>query len=411
MSGLEAEVTRLPAEMADVSRAIEQLDAQVEELLDERRRAERTWQQLKVELEQREAAYQDLVQQQRERAVLRQRVREEMARLEQEEARYQERRLRILDELAALEGTVSELSDQLTAVRSQKLAVRQRQEEDRRRADEMEARVTELERRQRLLESEERKMGQRMEAWRQELVAIQVRYEGYEPSDGVEPLTPLEEDKARQTLTRLKEELTLLGPVSPGSLALYEALKARYEFLQQERRDVVDARSELEATLKDIDRETEHRVRETKERVEARFRLAVQRLYGGGDGGFEWIAGDPPGIDVWVKPPGKRPGHLGLLSGGEKALGGIAWLFSLLSVRRAPFVVLDEVEASLDEASAARFAQYLKESDASVQYVIVTHHRQTMEAADVLWGVAADAEGQSRLISVKLEATDAVGAT
>ncbi len=114
---------------------------------------------------------------------------------------------------------------------------------------------------------------------------------------------------------------------------------------------------------------------------------------------------------MWVKPPGKRPGHLGLLSGGEKALGGIAWLFSLLSVRRAPFVVLDEVEASLDEASAARFAQYLKESDASVQYVIVTHHRQTMEAADVLWGVAADAEGQSRLISVKLEATDAVGAT
>lgn len=109
-------------------------------------------------------------------------------------------------------------------------------------------------------------------------------------------------------------------------------------------------------------------------------------------------------MELWVKPPGKRPSHLSLLSGGEKALGGIAWLFALLSVRPAPFVVLDEVEASLDAVNAARFAEFLKSVRGSSQYLVVTHHKETMEAADVLWGVAGNGQGQSRVVSVKLEA-------
>jgi len=100
---------------------------------------------------------------------------------------------------------------------------------------------------------------------------------------------------------------------------------------------------------------------------------------------------------------GKRPAHLGLLSGGEKALGGIAWLFALLSVKPSPFVVLDEVEASLDESNAARFAQYLQEFRRTTQCVIVTHQKATMEIADALWGVAGNGQGESRLVSVLME--------
>ncbi len=268
-----------------------------------------------------------------------------------------------------------------------------------------------MENRQRALELDDRRMEQKANAWRQELIETRVRFESYEVPEGVEPLSRSEEENARRELTRIAASLNELGPVVPGSLALFEQLKERRSFLQKESQDVEAARRELLATLKDIDQEMERRVGEAAKRVEVAFNEACRQLYGGGDGGFTWLEGENAGVELWVRPPGKRPSHLSLLSGGEKALGGIAWLFSLLSVRRSPFVVLDEVEASLDEANASRFAHYVETLKGKTQYVIVTHHRQTMEVADALWGVAGDGQGQSRLISVLLEDAEAVASS
>ncbi len=266
--------------------------------------------------------------------------------------------------------------------------------------------LADLESRQRVLELEDRKMEQRANTWTQERLELLVRFESYQPPENVQALSKSEEENARREIVRITESLNTLGPVVPGSLAVFEQLKERQQFLERESQDVQEARAELLATLREIDEEMNRRVQETAARVERAFSEACRQLYGGGEGGFSWVDGENGGVDLWVRPVGKRPSHLALLSGGEKALGGIAWLFSLLAVRPSPFVVLDEVEASLDEANAVRFAQYLHVARGTTQYVIVTHQRQTMEAADALWGVAGDGHGQSRLVSVRLADVD-----
>ncbi len=206
---------------------------------------------------------------------------------------------------------------------------------------------------------------------------------------------------AERTLAALARDTEALGPIRPGSLAAYQALEERLHFLDSEQSDVERATRDLEATLGDLAGEVEGRRRQALQQLEAAFASAVSEMFGGGRGGFQWVSTPEPGIELWVEPPGKRPQSLGLLSGGEKALGALAWLFALLDVRPAPLVVLDEAEASLDEENARRFALYLARRRHS-QYVVVTHHKSTMEQAAALWGFATDGGGASRLVSVRL---------
>ncbi|CAB1129090.1 Chromosome partition protein Smc [Candidatus Hydrogenisulfobacillus filiaventi] len=216
-----------------------------------------------------------------------------------------------------------------------------------------------------------------------------------------DPVILDEEERLRLERERARAERALeqLGPVEPGSLALWERLQERVVYYQGQLGDVQAGREELERTIAELDQEMARRREEAGRAVEAAFAAACRELFGGGDAGLRW---GPEGVDLWVAPPGKRPGSLALLSGGEKALGGIAWLFALLQVRPAPLVVLDEVEASLDEANARRFARYLAAHRQGRQVLVVTHHHPTMEAADVLWGVGGDGRGSSRLLSVRL---------
>ncbi len=206
---------------------------------------------------------------------------------------------------------------------------------------------------------------------------------------------------AERKLAALARETEALGTIRPGSLAAYQTLEERAHFLEAEQSDVERAARDLEATLGDLAGEVEGRRRQALQQLEAAFATAVTEMFGGGRGGFQWVSTPEPGIELWVEPPGKRPQSLGLLSGGEKALGALAWLFALLDVRPAPLVVLDEAEASLDEENARRFALYLARRRHS-QYVVVTHHKSTMEQAAALWGFATDGGGASRLVSVRL---------
>nr|WP_207711637.1 chromosome segregation protein SMC [Sulfobacillus harzensis] len=365
---------------------------------------------LQTELREVESALREREQGLRERELIAERIDQEILRVNEEEARSRERqeangteRASLTEKRQAAEASLKELGEEI----QRREAARSEQVE---RFNRLSQQALDLENRQRVLELDDRRMEQKINSWRQEMIEIAVRFESYVAPEGVEALSRSEEDNARRELARIALSLSELGPVVPGSLALFEQLSERKGFLEKESHDVEDARRELNATLKEIDQEMERRVNETAKRVEVAFNEACRQLYGGGDGGFTWLEGENAGVELWVRPPGKRPSHLSLLSGGEKALGGIAWLFSLLSVRRSPFVVLDEVEASLDEANASRFAQYVKTLHGKTQYVIVTHHRQTMEVADALWGVAGDGQGQSRLISVLLEDQEAVNA-
>jgi chromosome segregation protein len=219
-------------------------------------------------------------------------------------------------------------------------------------------------------------------------------------ADEAADLPPEEEWEPR--LQQVEQELEALGPIQPGSLALYQRLSERRAHLQREREDIEAAVRELETTLAQLDASAEALRRETASRVEDLLQDTVRDLFGGGSARFRWVSDPEEGLELLIEPPGKRPQSLQSLSGGEKAMGALAWLFALLAIRPAPLVVLDEVEASLDELNARRFAQHLARRR-HTQYLVVTHHKPTMEQADALWGFSADAHGISRLVSVRLD--------
>ncbi|PSR21834.1 MAG: chromosome segregation protein SMC [Sulfobacillus acidophilus] len=392
----------LAAEVRSLQDTEAKAQAQLALLVRDEAAAAQAMDEAEAQFKAAQAAWQRVSQEQREQGLIAERIRSELSRIGGQRQRHQDRLAELLAEESAAGLELAHIQAQLDQIEEQVLqqeAARVERAQDLQKRSE---RLSTLQARQRVLESEDRKMEHKVEMLQHEIREIEVRFEHYDVPEALEPLTRPQEEEARSEIARITAELQTMGSVVLGSLALYEQLQERAVFLQHERDDVKEAKAELSKTLEEIDQEMKRRVKDTGAKVELAFAQACHQLYGGGDGGFTWAEGDNAGVDLWVRPSGKRPSHLGLLSGGEKALGGIAWLFSLLSVRPSPFVVLDEVEASLDEANAMRFAQYIRGQRQTTQYVVVTHQRETMEAADALWGVASNGQGQSLLVSVRL---------
>jgi chromosome segregation protein len=332
----------------------------------------------------------------------------ERIRFEQE--RVESNRLRMVTRLQQVITALEDGSrEKLLVMAEREAAVSHREqqriglEEKRREWDQLKRDGLALENRLRALQHEDRRLTAKVQQLEQDIFKVEHAWADFVEDPAIPSLKSDQITHAQAELVRLDQAIALLGDIMPGSLALYEQLRTRWEYLAQQLDDVSLAREDLLKTLDELDQEVSRRIEVTASRVEQAFSMACQTLFSGGRGGLSWIPGGDGGVDVWVRPPGKRPNQLGLLSGGEKALGGIAWLFSLLSVRPSPFILLDEVEASLDEANASRFADYLAELRKHTQCVIVTHHKSTMEIADALWGVAGDGQGQSRTVSVLLE--------
>lgn len=204
----------------------------------------------------------------------------------------------------------------------------------------------------------------------------------------------------------LKRQISALGEVNLGAIEEYERVKERYDFLSEQKNDLVEAKTALYQVIKEMDDEMSKRFRTTFEAIRGHFIVVFAKLFGGGRADLIMVEPDrvlDTGIDIVAQPPGKKLQNLQLLSGGERALTAIALLFAILQVKPVPFVVLDEVEAALDEANVARFAQYLREFSELTQFIVVTHRKGTMEEADVLYGVTMEEGGVSKLVSVRLE--------
>ncbi|MFF2482683.1 chromosome segregation protein SMC [Paenibacillus sp. NPDC058071] len=204
----------------------------------------------------------------------------------------------------------------------------------------------------------------------------------------------------------LKRQITALGDVNLGAIEEYERVKERFEFLTEQKDDLVEAKTTLYQVIREMDEEMSKRFRTTFEAIRGHFVVVFAKLFGGGRADLVLV--DPTnvldtGIDIVAQPPGKKLQNLQLLSGGERALTAIALLFAILQVKPVPFCVLDEVEAALDEANVSRFAQYLREFSELTQFIVVTHRKGTMEEADVLYGVTMEEGGVSKLVSVRLE--------
>lgn len=216
---------------------------------------------------------------------------------------------------------------------------------------------------------------------------------------------------ARDKIKRLKGQLERVGAINLAAIEEYETLKAREDFLETQRADAKTAKANVLKTMADLDQEVAERFTQTFKQVRTAFQDVFPALFGGGEADLKLTDEEEPlttGVAIIARPPGKKKQLLSLLSGGEKALTAIALLFAILKVKPVPFVVLDEVEAALDEANVYRYGEYLKNYRDKAQFIVITHRKGTMVAASVLYGVTMQEAGVSTIVSVHLEDFEAL---
>ncbi|MGQ9768059.1 MAG: chromosome segregation protein SMC, partial [Anaerolineae bacterium] len=203
----------------------------------------------------------------------------------------------------------------------------------------------------------------------------------------------------------LRAQIARLGPVNLEALAEYNEVEARYNFLTTQAADLEQAVASLQEVIAELERVMERQFLATFKAVAAQFKEEFVNLFGGGSAKLVLTDPDSPsttGVEIIARPPGKREQGLALLSGGERALTAAALIFSILKTRPTPFCVLDEVDAALDEANVGRFRDALKALSAQTQFILITHNRGTIEAADTIYGVSMGADNTSQTLSLKL---------
>jgi chromosome segregation protein len=253
---------------------------------------------------------------------------------------------------------------------------------------------------------------------------------GLEPEPAAGPLPDEEREALTQRVERLLRRREQLGPVNPLAKQEYEEAVAHVEELETQRADLESALAELEGLIKETDRRIREAFEQTFEAAARNFEDVVQHLFPGGRGALRLVHdeigprpvvggeqlpdGDPPepsdhedeepeaGVEIEVTPPGKSTKRLSLLSGGEKSLVALAFMFAVFLARPCPFYILDEVEAALDDINIDRFLQLVKRYSDRAQFIVVTHQKRTMDAADTLYGVSMGGDGISRVVSRRL---------
>jgi chromosome segregation protein len=217
-------------------------------------------------------------------------------------------------------------------------------------------------------------------------------------------------EAAQTELETLRAKLVELGPANLGALEEYEALCQRHEFLTSQAADLVNSVASLRHAIAEINKTIQALFDSTLAVVNQHFDHYWRRLIGGGSAELRLVEpaegeeGEEPGVEMLLKIPGKRATILSLLSGGERALAALSLLLALFSARPSPFCLLDEVDAPLDDANVERFVSLLKEMSQTAQFLVITHNKRTMEAANILYGVTMEEEGVSKLISVRMKA-------
>jgi len=220
----------------------------------------------------------------------------------------------------------------------------------------------------------------------------------------------LEPAQAEKRLEDLRETIRGLGPVNLLALEEYEKRKERLEFIQNQRDDLLQAKGSLLEVIEKINQRASAMFMETFNSVQEKFQDTFATLFEGGAAEMRLVGEDPleAGIEIVARPKGKTLQGLNLLSGGEKALTVIALLFAIYLVKPSPFCMLDEVDAPLDDANINRFVDMLKRFDDKTQFIVITHNKKTMEAANCLYGITMQEPGVSKVVSVRFKGNDGV---
>ncbi len=307
--------------------------------------------------------------------------------VEAELAAALERRLRVETELQAARQRLEAQDAELQAD-EQARADHERQAETRRRA------------------IEERRLAASEARVRQRNLREQLHELATDPETTLSALPETATETERMArLEQVERRIQRLGPINLAAIEECAQVAERKQYLDAQNGDLLEALNTLETAMRKMDRETRARFRETFDQVDAGFGELFPRLFGGGQAHLELTGEDvlDAGVTIMAKPPGKRIGSLSLLSGGEKALTAIALVFAIFQLNPAPFCLLDEVDAPLDEANIGRFGALLQDLSARVQFIFVTHNKATMEIAQHLAGVTMQEPGVSRLVAVDVE--------
>ena len=209
-----------------------------------------------------------------------------------------------------------------------------------------------------------------------------------------------------ESIQSRRNQLSRMGAINPDAPAEYEELQTRHDFLEQQLADLEAADGHLRRVIEELDELTSKAFAETVTKVNAVFGGMFQRLFGGGSA--ELLLTDPDdltisGVDIIAQLPGRRPQGLALLSGGERSLTAASLIFALLTVSPTPFCMMDEVDAALDEANVTRFREVLQELSQKSQFIVITHNRGTVQAAQTIYGITMGEDSASQVISMKPE--------
>jgi chromosome segregation protein len=210
-----------------------------------------------------------------------------------------------------------------------------------------------------------------------------------------------------QAYREMRARLDGMGPVNMMALDEYKETAERHQFLETQRKDLLDAIADTAATIREIDQVSRQKFEEAFNRINENFQATFRKLFGGGHGFMRLTDLEnsaESGIDVVASPPGKKLQNVLLLSGGEKALTALALLVGIFQYTPSPFCILDEVDAPLDEANIARFTDLVREMSVQTQFILITHSKRTMSIAPVLYGVTMQEPGVSKLVSVRFGA-------
>lgn len=346
-----------------------------------------------------------------------------IGRLREQVARLQERREQLITSIADNRDPVEEYKLELEACLSKRLSVEASLTEARRALETVEHELRHSEQARNRAEQEVQAVRAHLEQERLAAQMFEVQRAGIveqleeeelnlevilaEMPDGTEVRT-LEED-----LESIAGRISRLGPINLAAIDEYKTESERKNYLDAQNADLIEALDTLENAIKRIDRETRTRFKETFDQVNKSLQELFPKVFGGGHAYLE-LTGDElldTGIAIMARPPGKRNSTIHLLSGGEKALTAIALVFSIFRLNPAPFCMLDEVDAPLDDANVGRYARMVEEMSAQVQFIYITHNKNAMEMAHQLLGVTMHEPGVSRLVTVDVDEAAELAAT
>ena len=209
----------------------------------------------------------------------------------------------------------------------------------------------------------------------------------------------------KKMIAQIKDEIRKLGDVNVNAIEEYKEILERHTFLSAQHTDLVEAAETLKGIIAELDEGMRKQFTEKFQEIRVEFDKVFKQLFGGGKGTLELMEDEDvleAGIRIISQPPGKKLQNMMQLSGGEKALTAIALLFAIQNLKPSPFCLLDEIEAALDDSNVTRFAQYLHKLTKNTQFIVITHRRGTMNAADRLYGITMQEKGVSTLVSVNL---------